>query len=184
MFPFLETGRFLLVKIEREDQAFIFKGLSDPAIIKYYGIRYDNYEATSAQMDFYENLWKEKTGCWWKIIDRISMEAMGACGMNYYNPVDEKAEVGYWLLPLYWKKAVMTEVLPVMIHHLFSSWKLNRLEAVIEEGNEASCRLSEKMGFIFEGTCRECEIKNGRRINLLMYSLLRIDYEKRLTANQ
>jgi ribosomal-protein-alanine N-acetyltransferase len=66
----------------------------------------------------------------------------------------------------------MSEVMPVMISHVFRSWKLHRLEAVIEDGNETSWRLAEKLGFRYEGKLREAEIKNGKRINLLMYSLL------------
>ncbi|MGZ8511769.1 MAG: GNAT family N-acetyltransferase, partial [Chitinophagaceae bacterium] len=64
---------------------------------------------------------------------------------------------------------------PVMVGHLFNHWKLHRLEAVIEEGNDTSIRLAEKLGFRFEGKMREPEIKNGKRINLLMYSLLATD---------
>jgi len=175
MFPELHTERFLLQQIRPEDQDFVFKGLSDPAVIPYYGVQYSSYEATKAQMEFFDRLWTEKSGCWWKIVDRKTGEAAGACGMNGYQPVHEKAEIGYWLLPPYWKKGIMQEVLPVMIRYIFSNWKVHRLEAVIEEGNLASCLLSEKLGFRFEGILRESEIKQGRRINLRIYSLLSTD---------
>ena len=175
MFPQLETRRFFLQQIVKSDQPFIFKGLSDPRVIPYYGVHFKSYDATSAQMDFYKNLWEEKSGCWWKIVDKENMQPVGACGMNAYNPVHEKAEIGYWLLPEYWKMGIMPEVLPVMIRYLFQNWKLHRVEAVIEQGNEASIRLSEKLGFKFEGILRESEIKEGKRLNLLMYSLLVTD---------
>jgi ribosomal-protein-alanine N-acetyltransferase len=97
--------------------------------------------------------------------------------MNGYQPEHEKAEIGYWLLPAYWKKGIMPEVVPVMIRHLFSAWKLHRLEAVIENGNVASCKLTEKLGFRYEGTLREAEIKKGKRISLLYYGLLRTDLQ-------
>ncbi|MEI9809487.1 MAG: GNAT family protein [Bacteroidota bacterium] len=172
MFPQLETPRFFLKQIEADDQAFIFKGLSDPRVIPFYGVQYSTYEATKAQMEFYEDTWQKRTGCWWKIVDKQTMQAAGACGMNSYHPLHEKAEIGYWLLPEWWKQGIMQEVIPVMIRYLFSNWKLHRLEAVIEEGNETSRRLSEKLGFTYEGILRESEMKNGKRISLLMYSLL------------
>jgi ribosomal-protein-alanine N-acetyltransferase len=175
MFPELHTPRFLLQQIRPADQSFIFEGLSDPRVIPYYGVHFTSFEATAAQMDFYERLWREKSGCWWKVVEKQSGIPVGACGMNAYHPQHEKAEIGYWLLPEYWKKGIMPEVLPVMIRYVFNNWKLHRLEAVIEEGNEASCRLSEKLGFRFEGILRETEIKEGRRISLLMYSLLASD---------
>ena len=52
------------------------------------------------------------------------------------------------------------------------AYKKGCLEAVIEDGNETSWRLAEKLGFKYEGKLREAEIKNGKRINLLLYSLL------------
>lgn len=175
MFPELDTPRFLLKQIVSDDQAFIFKGLSHPDVIPYYGVQYDSFDATKAQMEFYDNLWSEKTGCWWKIVDKATGESVGACGMNAYNATHERAEIGYWLLPEHWKKGIMAEVIPVMIDHLFAAWKLHRLEAVVEEGNDTSNKLAEKMGFRFEGVMRECEIKQGKRISLSMYSRLRTD---------
>lgn len=177
MFPELSTERFFLRRILPEDRPFIFEGLSNPEVIPYYGVSYDTLEATGVQIEFYERIWRERTGCWWKIVDRESGLPVGACGMNGYQPEHEKAEIGYWLLPAYWKKGIMPEVVPVMIRHLFSAWKLHRLEAVIENGNVASCKLTEKLGFRYEGTLREAEIKKGKRISLLYYGLLRTDLQ-------
>ena len=172
MFPELNTERFLLQKILATDQEFIFKGLSHPHVIPHYGVHYSSFEATAAQMQFYSQLWQDKTGCWWKVVEKTTGEPIGACGMNGYQPQHEKAEIGYWLLPEHWGRGIMREVLPVMIRYLFHNWKLYRLEAVIEEGNAASCKLSEQLGFTCEGKLRESEIKDGKRISLLMYSLL------------
>jgi ribosomal-protein-alanine N-acetyltransferase len=73
------------------------------------------------------------------------------------------------------EKGIMPEVLPEMIKHLFNTWKLHRLEAVVETGNEASSKLLVKLGFVREGILREAEVKNGKRITLHMYSLLKTD---------
>jgi [ribosomal protein S5]-alanine N-acetyltransferase len=175
MFPELTTQRFLLQEITAADQPFIFEGLSHPDVIPFYGVSYDSLEATAAQIEFYETIWREKSGCWWKIVDKESGLPVGACGINYYSAQHQKAEIGYWLLPTYWRKGIMPEVIPVMVRHLFATWQLHRLEAVIEDGNEASCKLSEKLGFRLEGKLRDAEIKNGKPISLLMYSLLKTD---------
>ncbi|HMT73918.1 MAG TPA: GNAT family protein [Chitinophagaceae bacterium] len=175
MFPELKTENYNLQQILKADQAFIFEGLGHPGVVLYYGVSYSSFESTAAQMDFYERIWRDKTGCWWKIVEVQTGKAVGACGMNNYEADHKKAEIGYWLLPSSQKKGIMQEVLPVMIKYLFSEWQLNRLEAVIEKGNEASCRLAEKLGFFFEGVLRDAEIKNGKHISLLMYSLLRAE---------
>lgn len=175
MFPELSTERFLLIEIKAADRPFIFEGLSHPDVIPFYGVSYSSLEETRAQIDFYQTIWKERTGCWWKIVDRTTNLPVGACGINHYSAEHEKAEIGYWLLPSYWGKGIMPEVIPEMIRHVFKTWRLHRLEAVIEEGNIASCKLSEKLGFRFEGRLREAEIKKGKRITLLLYSLLATD---------
>lgn len=177
MFPELETERYYLRQVQPSDQAFIFEGLSQPEVVSFYGVSYESYEASVAQIKFFDSIWEEKTGCWWKIIEKETGLPVGACGMNYYSSDHEKAETGYWLLPNHWKKGIMQEVLPAMIKHLFTTWKLHRLEAVIEAGNETSCRLAEKLGFRYEGTLRDAEKKRGRRISLLMYSLLKPDWK-------
>lgn len=59
-FPELETTRFYLKQIVDADQPFIFEGLSHPQVIPFYGVRYYTLKATKVQMDFYENIWKEK----------------------------------------------------------------------------------------------------------------------------
>ena len=175
MFPELHTDRFLLKQIVSTDQAFIFKGLSHPAVTPFYGVQFKTFEETKKQMDFYDDLWREKKGIWWKITDRVTGEPVGACGINHYQAVHQKAEIGYWLLPEFWRKRIMSEVLPVMINHVFGHWKLHRLEAIIEEGNEMGWRLAEKLGFRYEGKLREAELKNGKRISLLIYSLISSD---------
>jgi ribosomal-protein-alanine N-acetyltransferase len=53
MFPQLSTERLLLTQNLPEDQQFIFKGLSHPDVIPFYGVRYESFEAAKAQMDWY-----------------------------------------------------------------------------------------------------------------------------------
>ena len=82
MFPELTSARFLLQQIVRDDQAFVFEGLSHPQVIPFYGVWYDSFEDTGSQMDFYDDQWKEGTGCYWKIVDRETGERVGVIGFN------------------------------------------------------------------------------------------------------
>jgi len=68
MFPELQTNNYWLKEIQRADQPFVYEGLSHPEVIRYYGVWYETLEATAGQMDFYERVWKEQTGCFWKIV--------------------------------------------------------------------------------------------------------------------
>jgi ribosomal-protein-alanine N-acetyltransferase len=50
--------------------------------------------------------------------------------------------------------------------------RLHRIVAVIEPANHASARLLQKLGFRYEGTLRQCELKNGAYIDHAYYALL------------
>ena len=59
-----------------------------------------------------------------------------------------------------------TEVLKTVIEYCQKEKDIHRLEAFVEEGNIASSKVLEKLGFVYEGTMKECEIKNGKYISL------------------
>lgn len=47
----MKTGRFLLREIIESDLQNIYRGLSNPRVIKHYGVSYDSLEVTKSQMD-------------------------------------------------------------------------------------------------------------------------------------
>jgi [ribosomal protein S5]-alanine N-acetyltransferase len=175
MFPQLQTHRFLLQQILPEDQVFIFEGLSHPQVIPYYGVQYKTFSEAGLQMQYYGHLWKEQTGAWWKIVDRQTAEKLGAVGYNNYNALHHKCEIGYWLLPQHWHRGIISEALAQLLAYLFKEKKMHRIEALIEEGNNASCRVVEKAGFTCEGLLRDYEQKKDGYMNLHLYSLLATD---------
>lgn len=168
--PVFTVDEFQMAAIERSDQAFVFEGLSHPQVIPFYGVSYRSYEATAAQMDFYEQLLSDGTGGWWKITDNSSGKMVGACGCNNFQHKHEKIEIGYWLLPDYWGKGIMRKVLPELLLQMTRIWKLHRVEAWVESGNDSSRRLLEYCGFNCEGLLRDTEIKNDKRISLYIYA--------------
>jgi len=172
MFPTLTTARFLLQQVLPEDQQFVFEGLSHPDIIRFYGVRFDSFEAAGKQMDWYEKSYNEGTGHPWKIVDRISGEKIGVVAYYYFKSEHKKAEVGFWIFPEYWNKGVTSEVLKAVIDYCQKQKGIHRLEAFVEEGNMASIRVLEKLGFVCEGKLNEYEIKDGHYISLLIYALL------------
>jgi Acetyltransferases, including N-acetylases of ribosomal proteins len=172
MFPQLTTERFLLQQVLSEDQQFIFEGLSHPDVIPFYGVRYDSFDATKKQMEWYEKSYKDGTGGPWKIVDKATGDKIGVVAYYFHKAEHKKAEVGFWILPQFWNKGIATEVLRAVIQYCQQQKDVHRLEAFVEEGNVASSRVLEKVGFVYEGTMRECEIKNGKFISLMIYALI------------
>lgn len=172
MVPTLLSERLQLEEIKPEDQSFIFDGLSHPEVIPFYGVRYESFEETSAQMIWYRKMVAESSGLPWKMVDRKTGEKIGVIAVYAYKPEHKKAEIGFWLLPPFWNKGYALEALKTVVAYWKNENGLHRLEGFVEEGNTASSRLLEKAGFLYEGTMRECEIKNGRFISLQIYALL------------
>ena len=175
MFPELSTQRLALQQILPADQPFIFEGLSHPDIIPFYGVSYTSLENTSVQMDWYDQMMEKDTGISWKIIDKASAVPMGVVSVYHYKIEHDKAELGFWLLPAYWKKGFMKEALEAVIHYWQRKRNIHRLEAFVEAGNTSSMQLLERMGFTHEGPMRDCEVQTGRAISLHLSGLLTPD---------
>ena len=57
--------------------------------------------------------------------------------------------------------------------YIFENTDIIRIFAEPFAYNTASCRVLEKVGFQFEGLLRSNAVKNGKVIDMKMYSLLR-----------
>ncbi len=171
-FTKLSTTRLTLKQITAQDIKNIYAGLSHPEVIRYYGVSYHTLEETKEQMEWYASLEKEGKGMWWGIWANEEDSFLGACGCYAYEQKHRKMEIGYWLLPEYWRKGYMKEALQVMISYLFDVLHIHRIEAFVEVGNENSGKLLRRLGFEYEGRMRECEIKNGAFISLDIFGKL------------
>ena len=183
-FPKITTSRCTLRQILDTDQQKIFEGLSHPGVTRHYGVRYDSFDDTSVQMTFYDDLIRNETGIWWAVTDSGTGEFVGACGFNNRVKEHRRAEIGFWLLPPFEGRGLMHESVEAIVSYGFGSMRLHRIEAIVETGNDRSARLLEKLGFQFEGRHRECEIKDGRFIDLEFYALLesKVEFTGRRTS--
>jgi ribosomal-protein-alanine N-acetyltransferase len=107
IFPQIKTERFLLRQIIASDIDNIFKGLSDPAVIKYYGVNYTSIAATQVQMDWYAQLENSGTGIWWAIVSPANDSFYGAVGLYNLQMQHKKGELGFWLLPEFWGRGII-----------------------------------------------------------------------------
>ncbi|MEE1885900.1 GNAT family N-acetyltransferase [Pedobacter flavus] len=169
-FPSLQTQRLEMRQIQSTDLENIFKGLSNPLVIKHYGVSYSTLEATQEQMAWYQNLYNTNTGIWWAICAKLDGTFYGAAGFNDIHPQHKKAEIGFWLLPEYWNNGIMQEALTKICHYGFEHMKLHRIEGFVESENSNSKKALEKMDFLHEGTLRACEWKNGKWIDVDIYA--------------
>ncbi len=174
-FPSLTTDRFVLRQFNRTDLENVFKGLSHPDIIKYYGISFDTLEATKEQISWFKDLEKNETGIWWAICEKDDLKFVGAGGLNDLEKENRKAEIGFWLLPENWGKGIMKEVMPVICQYGFKTLGLHRIEGFVDSENSNCKNGLKKLEFDFEGTMKDCEIKNGKYVSVDIYSAINND---------
>lgn len=85
----------------------------------------------------------------------------------------QTAELGYYIAEEYWGKGIMTEAVKQICEYVFANSDIIRIYAEPFAYNIASCRALEKAGFQYEGTLRGNAVKNGKVIDMKMYSLLK-----------
>ena len=170
-FPVFKTGRLLLRQFKEPDLENVFLGLSNPTVIRYYGVFFKTLEETKKQIEWFAELEKNETGIWWAICSPDNSVFYGAVGLYYLNRELRKAELGFWLIPEFWGKGIITESVLLAINYGFKKMHLNRIEAEVETENSMSIRVMKKLQFVHEQTKKDCEIKNGKYISLDVYAL-------------
>ncbi len=88
----------------------------------------------------------------------------------------QTAELGYYIAEEYLGKGIMTEAVRQICECVFSESDIIRIYAEPFAYNMASCRVLEKAGFQYEGTLRSNAMKNGKVLDMKMYSLLKEEW--------
>lgn len=172
LFPTLTTERLILRRFQPDDIDLVYKGLSHPDVIRYYGVSYDSLEATQEQMDWFSSIEKEEKGIWWAICNKDDNTFYGGVGFNSWSKEHRKIEMGYWLLPEYWGLGIIREAGIAVCDYAFRNMSIHRIEALVETENNNSKKVMRYLGFKLEGVMKDCEIKDGQFISLEMYGKL------------
>ncbi|MDE6586655.1 MAG: GNAT family N-acetyltransferase [Clostridia bacterium] len=85
----------------------------------------------------------------------------------------QTAELGYYISEEHWGKGITTLAVKSICEYIFAYSDIIRIYAEPFAYNRASCRVLEKAGFEFEGTLRSNAVKNGKVLDMKMYSVIR-----------
>lgn len=99
----------------------------------------------------------------------------------------QTAEIGYYLAEEYWGQGIMTDAIRQLCGNLFASTDILRIYAEPFAYNTGSRRALEKAGFCCEGILKNNAVKNGKVLDMALYSRTRsVDpYPvRRLTAEE
>lgn len=173
-FPEIQTQRMLLRKFRREDSKDMLVYLSDPEVMKHYGIAPFSSEQDAAdEIKWYDSLIEQGLGIRWAITLGEDGPVIGSCGFHNLARRHNRADLGYELSRDYWGRGLMTEAIRAILAYGFTELELNRIQALVEPGNEASIAMLRKLGFTQEGLLAEYEYTLGKYDDLWMFSLLK-----------
>ena len=173
-FPEIQTERLFMRKIEITDAPEILNLRSNEDVMKYVGKKplqslSEAEEWVKVVQDGLEN----NTGITWAITMKENPGTLIGC-IGYWRIVKEhyRAEIGYMLNPLFWKKGLMTEALNKLIEVGFTYLGLHSIEANINPENTASEKILISTGFIKEAYFKEDFYYDGRFLDTVIYSKL------------
>lgn len=85
----------------------------------------------------------------------------------------QTAELGYYLAEEYWGQGIMTETIRQLCSIIFDTTDILRIYAEPFAYNTGSRRALDKAGFCYEGTMKNNAVKNGKALDMALYSLTR-----------
>ncbi|MHC8950529.1 GNAT family N-acetyltransferase [Sphingobacterium hungaricum] len=103
---------------------------------------------------------------------------VGRIGLHYINRHNRNGAIGYWLDKSVEGKGIISACCKKLIDYAFEKVGLERLELKAAVQNQRSRSVAERMGFQQEGIMRHAEIVNGTFYDLVLYAMLKGDWEQ------
>jgi len=107
-------------------------------------------------------------------------EFAGLIGFKEADHINDKIEIGYWLIEKMTGKGIATAATRKMVNLAFRNLDMNRVQIRCGVGNDKSSAIPRRFGFSFEGIERSGERHNHSYIDLEVYSLLKKEWAETL----
>ena len=110
-------------------------------------------EQTVIRLNAVLDHWKQHGFGLFTAVEKTSGDFVGFCGLKYLDTSSE-IEVGYRLAKKFWRRGLATEAARASLRYGFETLGLDRIVAVVQPENGASCRVIEKIGLRYEKDAR------------------------------
>lgn len=107
-------------------------------------------------------------------------EFAGLIGFKDIDRINDKIEIGYWLIEKMTGKGIATQATRKMVNLAFRNMDMNRVQIRCGIGNEKSSAIPRRLGFSFEGIERSGERHDHSYIDLEVFSLLKREWAETL----
>lgn len=103
-------------------------------------------------------------------------ELVGRIGIHHINHQNKLGAIGYWLSKKAEGHGIITKSCEELLSYGFGELNLNRIEIKTATKNHKSQAIPQKLNFIREGVLRQAELVNNTFLDLVLYSLLRSEW--------
>lgn len=103
----------------------------------------------------------------------IEVDGLFIGGIGLHKISEHCFDVGYWISEKFWGKGYATEALNAITNLAFDELKIDRVQAYVFEGNEASERVLVKCGYEYEGFLRKSHKKGNTFHNSKLYAKIK-----------
>lgn len=179
--PTLDTERLVLRELRPDDARAVAARAGDRRVARYLIAVPTPYPVTLASRWIASRIawWREGRGVTLAIALRDEpTDLLGTVSLRRFLR-DRRAELGYWLGADAWGQGYATEAAGALVDFGFSDLALARIYAHVLEGNDASCRVLDKLGMINEGIRRQHVRKGRRLVDVVLYGMLRDEWRER-----
>jgi len=176
--PQLETRRLILRQLTPEDVTALLKHFGNPEVVKFLEMNpLKTIHQANEWLKWMQSFFASKDGLRWGVVLKEGDgSVIGSAGLGGWNREANYAEIGYDIVRPYWRQGYGTEVARALVEFAWEHMNLNRIEAEIVAGNEASSHILKKLGFKQEGVLRQRVFKGGQYWDVLLFGLLRHEY--------
>lgn len=168
---------YKLRELERKDLKLINIWRNDSELIECLGApyRYINMQTDEKWFDNYMNHRNSQVRC--AIVSAEDDTILGLVSLTGIDHMNQTATFHIMIGdPKNQGKGIGTFGVQEMVKHAFLNLNIRRIELSVIEENKRAQNLYEKNGFKYEGCKRKARFKNGKFINVFLYSLLYEEY--------
>ncbi|MER5256465.1 MULTISPECIES: GNAT family N-acetyltransferase [unclassified Streptomyces] len=157
------------------DAPAVYEAFQDPVIQRWHAREADSVDETRGWIDGWRTAWAEERDAHWAIADAATDAVVGRISLRLIVLADGQAEVAYWTMPSARGRGIAPRALTALSDWAFDEVGLHRLELTHATGNEASCRVALKTGFVPEGTKRSAVLHADGWHDMHLHARVRSD---------
>jgi RimJ/RimL family protein N-acetyltransferase len=174
----LADGRVSLRRLaERDVPAYVAAFETDPELARLVGVDEDpTAGSVRARIASSEDRRRAGEILELALADPGSDTFLGSLWLHEFSPRHRRVEVGFWVAPEARGRGIVRSAVTLTLDWLFAERGIERVEITTTTDNEPVQALTASLGFTREGLMRRRNLERGRRVDLLLFGLLREEW--------